>query len=359
MSPSPLGSDFAGLLAAVRPAIEARLQTLWERKLAARGRHGAEVTAMIDAGRDLTLRGGKRFRAALLAAAYIGTDPDGLLEPAFAGGVCLELLQSYLLIQDDWIDGDVTRRGGPSAHVLLTKALGGNSHLGVSTAILSSDFTWGLALDVLAHAELPAARVLAAIQLLAKVHEDVVVGQQIDIIGRAEDVEEMHALKTGSYTVSGPLALGATLAGASPEVLAALEVYAAPVGVAFQLRDDLLGTFGSEEETGKPVGNDLKNGKRTVIIAEALREGGRLDDAGKQALARAFGRADASPEDVAVATYALEAAGARKAVTERLVALCNQAEALAAGLPLAEPARTMLAGAAAALRWTGKMGDRA
>ena len=341
-----LGSDFPTLLARVRPEVERRLVELWDAKLRAVKGHGAEVTAMVEATRDLTLRGGKRFRAALLVAAYTGVAPDAPLEPALQGGVALELLQSYLLIHDDWMDGDPTRRGGPTVHVVLGAKLG-DPHLGNASAILAGDLTWGLALSTLSAIDGPAERVLATVRAFTRIHDDVVIGQQIDVAGKSDDVEAMHALKTGSYTVSGPLALGATLAGATPEALAALGRFAAPVGVAFQLRDDLLGTFASTEETGKPVGNDLRRGKRTAILAEAE---GRLDAEGKRLLARVVGHEDASDADVRAATEALDACGARAAVVDRLHRLCDEAEGLARELPITEVARGILAGCAAALR---------
>lgn len=346
LQPDDLGSDFPTLLERVRPEVERRLVTLWEARLGSAKRHGPYVEAMFDVSRDLTMRGGKRFRAALLAAAYRGVAPDAPIEPALQAGVALELLQSYLLIHDDWMDGDATRRGGPSAHVALRGRID-DGHLADASAILAGDLTAGLALATLAGIDVADDRLVLALRLYARIHEDVVIGQQMDLMGRAEDVEAMHALKTGSYTVSGPLALGATLAGAPRATLEALERYAAPVGVAFQLRDDLLGTFAAPEETGKPVGNDLRRGKRTAILAEA---DARLDADGRRAVDRALGRADATDADVAAATAALAACGARAAVTERMTRLCDEAEALAAALPVTATARRMLAGAAAALR---------
>jgi geranylgeranyl diphosphate synthase type I len=232
-------------------------------------------------------------------------------------------------------------------HAALGAALG-EPRLGAVSAILASDVTWGLALETLAAAPAPPAAVAAAIRVLCKIHNDVVIGQHLDMLGRAKDVELLHALKTGSYTVRGPLLIGGTLAGAPAETLEALERFSAPVGVAFQLRDDLLGTFGSEAETGKPVGNDLRAGKRTAVVAVAE---GRLDDAGRQALARVLGHNDAPDEAVAEATAALAACGARRAVEERLAALCDEAEGLTARLPVTAQAREILAGAAGALRW--------
>jgi geranylgeranyl diphosphate synthase type I len=344
--PASSAGAFLEFLGGVREEVDRRLAARWDAKLAELARHGKEVQAMAGAARDLTLRGGKRFRAGLLMAAYTGVAPRASRAIALEAGVALELLQSYLLVQDDWMDHDATRRGGPSVHAALSASLG-DGHLGAASAMLASDLLWGLALATLASVPAPADRRIAAIELLCRVHEDVVIGQQIDLIGRAEDVEAMHALKTGSYTVRGPLLLGATLAGADERAKAALERYAAPVGVAFQLRDDLLGMFGSSAQTGKPEGSDLRAGKRTAVVAEGER---LLTGEGRRKLVAALGRADASDEVVRAAADALEACGARAAVEARLSALCSEAEGRAARLPLDPKAKTLLKGAARALR---------
>lgn len=357
-SSSTLPSQFPALLAHVRSAVDERLGEMWDAEIGAIRKYGADVVAAADAARDLTMRGGKRFRAALLVIAYAGVAPDAPLTPAYQAGVSLELLQSYLLMQDDWMDGDLTRRGGPAAHAALARRLG-DAHRGASFAILSSDYTWGLAMRALADAQVTAERALAAVKLLTSLHADVVIGQELDMLGNAPDVDVVHDLKTGAYTVRGPLLLGATLAGAGDAALDALARFAKPVGVAFQLRDDLLGTFGTPAETGKPVGNDLRAGKRTVIIAEAE---GRLSEAQRADLGRAFGKAEATEAEVIAAAAALEACGARAAVQARLGKLCRDAEAQAASLPLSDLARGLLAGAATALapaQAAGAMAERA
>lgn len=337
---------FLAFLEGVRAEIDGRLAARWDEKLPRLARHGAEVRDTAAAARDLTLRGGKRFRAGLLLAAYVGVAPRASREAAFEAGIALELLQSYILAQDDWMDHDDTRRGGPSVHAALSASLG-DPHLGAASAMLAGDFLWGMAIATLAAMPASAARRLAAIELVCSVHDDVVIGQQIDLLGRAEDVEAMHALKTGSYTVRGPLLLGATLAGADERVKKALERYAAPMGVAFQLRDDLLGMFGSSAQTGKPEGSDLRAGKKTAIVAEGER---LLSAEGRRALSAALGRADASDEAVRAATEALEACGATAAVEARLSALCDEAASRAGRLPLDPKAKALLKGAANALR---------
>ena len=338
-------SVFRAHLSEVRREVDARLAREWDRTIAELRPHGEAVVRMAEVARDLTMRGGKRFRAAMLVAAYAGVAPRASADPALTGAVALELLQSYLLAQDDWMDGDLVRRGGPSAHAALAAQLG-DAHLGASSAMLAGDLTWGLAVRTLARARVKPERRLRAIDVLCAVHQDVVAGQQLDMLGGEEDVEAMHALKTGSYTVRGPLVLGATLAGGTRRALTGLQRYAAPLGVAFQLRDDLLGAFAAEAETGKRAGGDLRAGKRTAVIAAAE---GLLTAEGRAALDRAFGHPDASDDDVQGAARALSECGARAAVEERLRALCAEAAGLAGGLPISDRSRHILSGAAFAL----------
>jgi geranylgeranyl diphosphate synthase type I len=336
---------FRGHLDSVRGEVETRLTTVWTRALESLEHHGEDVVRMGAAARDLTMRGGKRFRAAMLVAAYSGVSPRASLEPGYAAGVALELLQTYLLVQDDWMDADPVRRGGPSVHAALTEAFG-DAHTGACSAMLASDLTWGLAIRTLNGVKVAAPRKLRALDLFCTIHQDVIAGQQLDILGRTEDVEAMHMLKTGSYTVRGPLLIGAALAGAPAKVLTALSAYAQPLGIAFQLRDDLLGAFAKEAETGKRSGSDLRAGKRTALVAEADE---RLGPVSRRALELVLGQANATDADVSEATAALERCGARSAVEDRLRSLCGEAAALATKLPVSENARQLFAGAAAAL----------
>lgn len=340
---------FLELLARLRPEIDRRIGVRYD-GVAARGRgHAADVTVMIEAARDLALRGGKRLRAGLIAAGWLAAGGDDDLDAAIDGGVAFELLQAYLLIQDDWMDGDLTRRGGPSVHAALTKTFA-EAQKGASSAILASDLTWGLAIETITNIErLNATTRLEVLKTFLRVHEDVVFGQQIDILGATEDVEKMHDLKTGSYTMRGPLVFGATMAGASTERKELLAHFATPLGIAFQLRDDLLGTFGDPAETGKPVGNDLVVGKRTALIVESERLASEEE---RKAIARAHGRAEATVEDIAAATRALVSSGARRAVEEKQAALCDSAMEVLEKSNLPAAVRPVLTGIVDALRVT-------
>jgi len=346
MSHAPASDEdvtFATLLDRVRKHVDGALATWLTPRVAAASAVSAEVGAAAEAVCGLALRGGKRMRAALVGAAFVacGEQDWARVERAM---IAIELLQVYLLIHDDWMDDDDVRRGGPAVHVLLRERLG-SKRLGDAAAVLAGDLSCGYAQDALLESDLPAERVLAAARAFARIQEEVVTGQLAEMSTHAS-VEVIHALKTASYTVTGPLALGACLAGASEARVAQLARYGRPLGIAFQLRDDLLGTFGDASATGKPVGNDIRQGKRTAIIAEM-----RGHAASEAVLARVLGRVSASDAEVAEVVRAMETSGAKARVEARVAELLVEARAAleAMGLPEGSPGKRWLAGAVRAL----------
>jgi geranylgeranyl diphosphate synthase type I len=360
MSPAPFASDenrtFASLLDRVRTHVDTgpRSLAVWLKpRVAAASAVSAEVGAAAEAVEGLAVRGGKRMRAALIGAAFVACGDDAS-EAGDAGGagwagadramIAIELLQVYLLIHDDWMDDDDVRRGGPAVHVLLRDRLG-SKRLGDSAAVLAGDLACGYAQEALLESELPAERVLAAARAFARIQEDVVTGQLAEMSTHAS-VEVIHALKTASYTVTGPLALGAHLAGASEARVAQLARYGRPLGIAFQLRDDLLGAFGDASATGKPVGNDIRQGKRTALVAEM-----RGHAASEAVLARVLGRVDAGDQEVAEVVRAMETSGAKARVEARVAELLAEARAAldAMGLPEGSHGKSWLSGAVRAL----------
>ncbi len=265
------------------------------------------------------------------------------LEDVVMAGVAIELLQTYLLIHDDWMDGDEIRRGGPSVHAWLVSRFGDG---GAAAAVLAGDHACALAQEALLEVRLPAERVACAARELARAQQDVVLGQLLDVRAAARtraQVETMHALKTSSYTVRAPLVIGAALAGAGAEVVAALERFARPLGVAFQLRDDILGVFGDPARTGKPAGVDLRRGKMTGLAAELL-----ADEEGAVLFARAI-RPGATDGDVAAAVFRMGSSGARVRVEARVAELAHEARAALEDVPLSPDGRCILRGAVEAL----------
>jgi len=311
--------------------VNARLTHFFEDKRAQAERVSPRASELVDAVAALTLRGGKRVRALAIYAGYraVAPEPPEETSPVFAAlvelGASIELLQSYLLIQDDWMDDDDERRGGPSAHAAFRQTYA-DPKLAASLAILASDVAAGYAFELVLQTPFPAHTARTAQRVFLDTHLEVLAGQQLDLLGH-ESVGLIHHLKTGSYTVRGPIALGALLAGASAAQLATLERFGSPLGIAFQLRDDILGTFGDTRATGKPAGHDIREGKNTALISAAHE---LLRPEEREVLARAFGRADASAEAVQEATALLESRGARARVEARLSALLAEArEALA------------------------------
>jgi geranylgeranyl diphosphate synthase type I len=307
-------NPFFALLPTVKTEIEIRLRGFLETRLDVARRHGPEVLEMVSAVRDLCLRGGKRFRPALLVAGYRAASEKAELEPALDAGVALELLQAYLLIHDDWMDGDLVRRGGPAVHAQLAKRFR-SVQKGHASGILAGDYASAVALEALSQVEMKPSAALSAMACFAEMQLDAIAGQQLDLIGGEYDVELAYQLKTGSYTVRGPLRLGAILASASPRTLRSLDRFALPIGVAFQLRDDLLSAFGEPKRTGKALGNDLRAGKRTALLVAGLKRARGKD---LRALKAAVGNASASDAQVRVALTVLETSGAKAAIEARV-----------------------------------------
>jgi geranylgeranyl diphosphate synthase type I len=343
------GNPFVAVLAAVRAEVDARLSGFLDARLDNVRELGPDVCSMVDAVRDLCMRGGKRTRPALLVVGYRASSTTASLEPALDAGVAIELLHAYFLIHDDWMDRDVVRRGGPAVHALLGKRFR-SQRAGDMSAILAGDFAAALATEAISRVEMPASRMARVVGCFAQMQSDAVLGQQLDVLAKPKDVERAYELKTGSYTVRGPLRLGALMAGAPTRVLTALDRFALPVGVAYQLRDDLLSAFGDPKHTGKPFGSDLRSGKRTVLLLEALKRARGRDH---RVLSGVVGNARASDDQVRLAVEIIARSGARAAVEARIDELVKSAlVALSAGR-LTPEGTALLEGAARALTQRG------
>jgi geranylgeranyl diphosphate synthase type I len=299
---------------------------------------------MVAAVRKLTLRKGKRLRPALVALGLLSASARADLAPAVEVGAALELLHTYLLIHDDWMDDDAVRRGGPTVHVMLAREFR-SERLGDASAILAGDYALSLATETLARLRVADARLREILLCFTEMHEHAVFGQELDISGTSEGPEAAYELKTASYSVRGPLRLGALLGNARPAALRVLDRYAVPIGVAFQLRDDLLSAFGNPRDTGKPLGGDLRSGKRTPLVIHARNKARGRD---RRALAKVLGNPRASNADVRRALDAIERSGARDAVEARIEALVRRG-LRALGPAITREGRELLTGAALAL----------
>lgn len=233
------------------------------------------------------LSGGKRLRPLFAFAGYIGAGRE-LVEPSennsalFKALVSLELLQACALIHDDMMDGSDSRRGAPSIHRRFEgnhrehDGVGDSERFGSAAALLLGDLALVLATQALNSSGISNAQLRAAHSIFDVMKVELMAGQYLDIHAGSreavslEDALKIATYKSGKYTIERPLHFGGALAGADPQLLDCYTSYGIPLGIAFQLRDDLLGVFGDAAVTGKPAGDDLLEGKRTALISYAV-----------------------------------------------------------------------------------------
>lgn len=228
-----------------------------------------------DALAELVLVGGKRLRPAFFHWAHVGAGGVPFAPDALDAAAAIEMLHAFALAHDDIMDASLSRRGHPTVHVRFAAAhrerqwQGDPDRFGEAVAILVGDLAHVCADHLMLERSPDIARIWDELRL------EVNVGQYLDVlagaIGSASEDTARRILeyKTGRYSVQRPLHLGAALADAYERLGPALTAYGRPVGVAFQLRDDLLGAFGDSSVTGKPVGDDLREGKPTPLLASA------------------------------------------------------------------------------------------
>jgi geranylgeranyl diphosphate synthase type I len=310
---------------------------------------GDDAARLVGAARE-SVHGGKRFRAAFcywgFRAVSQPSDPEALVRAASA----VELLHASALVHDDVMDASDTRRGRPATHRAF-EALhrdkgwtGAPEQYGVAAAILLGDLLLSWADELLRTCGLDSSRVLDALGYFDTTRSEVIVGQFLDVSVQARgasDIEQaMRVLryKSAKYSVERPLHLGAALAGAGPRLVEALTAFGIPLGEAFQLRDDLLGVFGDPAVTGKPAGDDLVEGKRTVLVALTLEAASESE---ARLLDQRLGTALTS-DQVAELRGVIERSGAADEVERRIDALTATALRALAAAPMTEAARAVL-----------------
>lgn len=299
------------------------------------------------------MHGGKRLRPAFCAWAYLGVGGQDV-DAGLRAAASLELLQACALVHDDVMDGSDLRRGIPAAHRRFATMhrgagwLGDPDRFGTGAAILLGDLCLSWSDELLYRSGLPAQAIAAAKPVYDLMRTELMAGQYLDLLEQAQAgasidrVMRVVRYKSAKYTIERPLHLGALLAGGSPAMLEGLSAYGLPLGEAFQLRDDVLGVFGDPAISGKPAGDDLREGKRTLLVAmamqrataqqaEQLREGLGDPHLGAEAIAELRGVIEttgalAEVEDVIAdrterALTALEAAGLTPDATRALADL--------------------------------------
>ncbi|WP_163752558.1 bifunctional (2E,6E)-farnesyl/geranyl diphosphate synthase [Mycolicibacterium helvum] len=317
---------------------------------------GTDYDGLIAALEDFVLRGGKRVRPAFAYWGYraVTAEPDAAVDDGilllFSA---LELLHACALVHDDVIDDSATRRGWPTAHVHFTELhrsrgwRGSSEQFGRSAAILLGDLSLVWADDIVAGVDLPVDGRRRLQRVWSDIRTEVLGGQYLDIVAEssgAESIESamnVNTFKTASYTISRPLQLGAAAAADRPDVQAIFYELGTDLGVAFQLRDDVLGVFGDPAVTGKPSGDDLRSGKRTVLLAEAVERATASDPAAADRLRAGVGT---ELTDAAVRELCdiIESVGALAAVEARIELLTHRALGLLENAPINAPAKTGL-----------------
>ncbi len=319
---------------------------------------GPDAARLVAAART-AVAGGKKFRAAFCHWGFRAVEP-GPGDPSHTTALMracgsLELLHASALAHDDLMDASDTRRGRPATHRAFEREhraagwRGDPEQYGAAAAILLGDLLQGWADELLRRCGFGWERVGPALEVFDLCRAEVISGQFLDVSvqarGRADVDAAMTVLryKSAKYSIERPLHVGAALAGADRDTLAALSAFGLPLGEAFQLRDDLLGVFGDPATTGKPAGDDLVEGKRTVLVALTL-DAAPADDAAL--LDRSLG-SPLTPDDVTRLRAIIDASGAHAQVEAVIAELATHAVAALDDAPLDAHARDVLRGLAA------------
>ena len=268
---------------ALRSRVQRVLDGFLDRQREILGSESADLLPLVEATADL-LAGGKRLRPAFCYWGWRGAGARDQPEIVSAAA-CLELFHAAALVHDDLMDESDTRRGMPSAHrrfaALHSDAgwHGDADRFGGASALLLGDLCLGWSDELLHASGLSEEAMRRGRPVFERMRTELMGGQYLDVLeqatgglrpgSQAERARRVIRYKSAKYSVEHPLLLGGTLAGASPRVLPAYSRYGLALGEAFQLRDDVLGVFGDPAQTGKPAGDDLREGKRTLLVAYA------------------------------------------------------------------------------------------
>jgi len=344
--------DQDGFRTRVQEALDAFLDEQAERLLPL----GPDAARLVAEART-SVAGGKMFRASFCWWGHLAVgaprDEDALVRACAA----LELLHASALVHDDYMDASDSRRGRPATHRTFENEhrgagwRGDPEQYGAAGAILLGDLLLSWSDELLRRCGLPLPVVAPALEIFDLCRTEVIAGQFLDVSaqarGRADVEVAMTVLryKSAKYSIERPLHLGAALAGAPASTLAELTSFGLPLGEAFQLRDDLLGVYGDPAATGKPAGDDLVEGKRTVLVALALDAAPPADAA---LLDRSLGT-NLSPEEVQRLREVIDGSGARAQVEDVIDQLTATALAALDRASIDDDAREVLRGLAAAV----------
>jgi geranylgeranyl diphosphate synthase type I len=332
-------------IGAIARRVEARLTTLLDEEAERWIAVDADLAGPFDAIRQL-VSGGKRLRPAFCHWGFVGAGGDPA-DPRIAdAGAAFELMHAFALFHDDVMDNAATRRGMTTVHTLhaamheQNRWAGESRRFGEGVAILVGDLAFVFADQLLIGASPQAWSVWNELRV------ELNVGQFLDIVGsvrserRLDQAERICRYKSGKYTIERPLHLGAVLAAPdrARELFPHLSAYGLPLGDAFQMRDDVIGAFGDSTVTGKPVGDDLREGKPTPLLARAVAKA----TAGQSEVLDRVGQPGLTPEDVRRIQDAIVATGALADLEQHIGELTTAAIAALDEAPITPDAREAL-----------------
>lgn len=291
----------------------------------ARQRMPPEIVATV---RRFLEAGGKRLRPLLCVLGWRAGRGHGSHAAVFRIAAGLEMFHVFALVHDDVMDRSATRRGSPTVHEALAashrsgRTRSGAERFGLNAAILIGDAALVWADELIHTAPLPGATMIQVLAAYDEMRNEVLYGQYLDVQacgqGRADldGALKIARFKSAKYTVERPLHIGALAAGADRGIIADLSAFAIPIGEAFQLRDDLLGVYGNQAQTGKPVDDDLREGKHTVLTALALQ---RLEDPDARHLRSLLTAGQLEGDGAQAARRLMDKAGAPRKVEQMII----------------------------------------
>ena len=352
-STGPKEAVFPSALVPFATRVERRIDDLLTTELDRWRAVDVRLAEPLEALREFVATGGKRLRPAFCYCAFVGAGADADDPRVVDAAAALELVHTFALAHDDVMDGSAMRRGEPSVHAHFAQRHTGADwrgeprRFGEGMAILVGDFAFTYA-DVLMRG-MPD----TAYDVFDELRVELCVGQSLDLSGtaaastEAELADRIAVYKSGKYTVERPLHLGAALAGGLARLGPALSAIGLPLGHAFQLRDDVLGAFGDAEVTGKPVGDDLREGKPTPLVALAFARAG----VGDRELLGRLGDPGLTSGDVAALQAVFVRTGALDRIESEIERLVAEARDALASAPLDDAARAWLDELAAYVAW--------
>lgn len=285
---------------------------------------------------DFVRDGGKRFRPIFSYLGYLGAGGEAS-DAAIQVSSSLELVHACALIHDDLMDGSDSRRGKPSLHKYFeslhsqSKYLGKPEKFGAAAAILIGDLALSWSDQMIYESDSDSLNLKGALHVFYEMRSELMAGQYLDVLegviakSETERSRKIAQYKSGKYSIERPLQFGGSLASANSKILESYSEYGLPLGEAFQLRDDILGIFGKSDVTGKPSGDDIREGKRTLLIAMTL-EG--CNPVQKSKIENSLGKSDLSDSEVTSIQEIIVESGALascEALIENLYARAIQA----------------------------------